>query len=68
MVQGSDLTKQIIGKRVRLVGPTLVEGKVVAVAFQDYGTMLTLEGVAENFSIIVTILDTTEVEVLSEES
>lgn len=68
MVQGSELTKQIIGKRVRLAGPTVVEGNVVAVAFREYGPTLTLEGVSKNFSISVTIADDSEVEVLSEEA
>lgn len=68
MVAGKDLTKQIVGKRIRLEGHSIVEGRVKAVGFQTYGISLEIDGVVDNFGIPVTILDDTEVQVLDEQS
>ncbi|ATG51135.1 hypothetical protein CFK38_06030 [Brachybacterium vulturis] len=68
MELGKNLTKQIIGKRIRLVGATAIEGRVMAVAFRPYGIALEVEGVVPRFGISVTIEDDTEVEILEDDA
>ncbi|GAA1327659.1 hypothetical protein GCM10009592_14780 [Brachybacterium rhamnosum] len=67
MVQGKDLTKSIVGKRIRVSGASIVEGVVAGVGFQDFGVQLRLEPVVEPYGVSVTVKDDTEVEVLDAE-
>lgn len=63
MTAGRDLTRQIIGKRIRIQGPTSVEGIVNAVSFEEYGIRLSFAPAVAPFDISVTITDDTEVTV-----
>lgn len=67
MVQGRDITKAIIGKRIRVTGGTTVEGLVEGVSFSDHGVSFRLAPAVEPFGVRVSVKDETEVEVLDSE-
>lgn len=67
MVQGRDITKAIIGERIRVSGDTIVEGTVEGVSFNAHGLSFRLSPAVEPFGIHVAVKDDSEVEVLSTE-
>lgn len=67
MLQGRDITKAIIGKRIRVAGGTIVEGVVEGVSFNDHGVSFRLAPAVEPFGVSVAVKDETEVEVLDSE-
>lgn len=66
MTAGKDLTRDIVGKRVRLTGDGIIEADVTAIYFDQHHASLSFSGIYPDRGVAfsITIPDDADVEIL----